>query len=225
MDEYGLPRTSSSEDLRDGLRKERRLLIVTSLVFLAHLWFGLTVDKGAETLGLKFEVTDPNDIWRLVAILWAWALLRYGLFFHDYTDDDMGTEHKRRTIRFHERLTALRLRLAAMLHGAKGVERRWRVTVGVKFLAPPTRTVADTLCYPDARVTYMWPPNRSDAGTRNVTIEPGWERFALIYAWLQLTFVTRYGTEYFVPFILGLAPALTVVCRHFVHGMPWMLAL
>jgi hypothetical protein len=115
-----LSKTGTSEDLRDGLRKERRLLIIVSLVFLAHLLFGLTVDRSAETLGFKFEVRDPEDVWRFVAAIWAWALLRYCLYFHDYIDEEMLIDVKSREYKAHGWIATRRLRHIAATEGLHG---------------------------------------------------------------------------------------------------------
>lgn len=62
-------------DLRDRFFKERRLLLGISVVLLAHQWLGITIDKDADTLGLKFEIDDPSKIWWAVWAIWTWTMV------------------------------------------------------------------------------------------------------------------------------------------------------
>ncbi len=135
--EDALSKTGRSDDLRDGLRKERRLLIIVSLVFLAHLLFGLTVDRSAETLGFKFEVRDPQDVWIFVGAIWLWALLRYSLYFHDYVDEDMRTDLKRREFRVHEWVAVRRVRRIQASEGLLGRKPNRRAIVQIDLGIAP----------------------------------------------------------------------------------------
>lgn len=40
-------------------------------------------------------------------------------------------------------------------------------------------------------------------------------RLLRCFAWIHLMVSTRYGTEYFVPFVLGISPALVIAWNHF----------
>ena len=51
------------ETLRERFFRERRMLLGVSLVLLAHYCLGITVGKSAETLGLHFEVDNPERLW------------------------------------------------------------------------------------------------------------------------------------------------------------------
>ena len=63
----------SDSDLSDRFFRERRLLLGVSVVLLAHQLLGITVDKSAETLGLRFEIEDPSKIWWAVWAAWVWT--------------------------------------------------------------------------------------------------------------------------------------------------------
>lgn len=62
-----------SDDLRERFFRERRLLLGVSVVLLAHQLLGITVEKSAETLGLRFDIADPSRIWWAVWAVWLWT--------------------------------------------------------------------------------------------------------------------------------------------------------
>lgn len=63
--------------LRDRFFKDRRLLLALSVVLLAHLCFGISVERSADTLGLRFEIADPSKIWWMVWAAWLWTVVCY----------------------------------------------------------------------------------------------------------------------------------------------------
>jgi hypothetical protein len=63
------------ETLRDRYFRERRLLLGLSVVLLAHLLLGITVGRSADSLGLHFEIADPDKIWWAVWLLWGWSFI------------------------------------------------------------------------------------------------------------------------------------------------------
>lgn len=65
----------SDDDLRVRFFRERRLLLGVSVVLLAHQLLGITVGKGADTLGLHFEIADPAKIWWAVWAVWLWTAI------------------------------------------------------------------------------------------------------------------------------------------------------
>jgi hypothetical protein len=214
-----LNKTGTSDDLRDGLRKERRLLIIVSLVFLAHLLFSLNVDRSAETLGFKFEVRDPEDVWKFVAAIWAWALLRYCLYFHDYVDEEMLIDVKKREYRAHGWIATRRLGRIAATEGLHGRKPNRRSIVEVDLGEEPKPGRKGTLRYETAHVTIVTPNDAGGADSGGSVIPqkfgPTEVRFVRGYAWMHLMVTTRYGTEYFVPFVLGITPAVVLAWRLF----------
>jgi hypothetical protein len=216
--EDSLTQTGTSDDLRDGLRKERRLLIIVSLVFLAHLLFGLTVDRSAETLGFRFEVRDPEDVWLFVGAVWLWALLRYWLYFHDYNDADMAIDLKRREYRAHEWIVIRRIRRIKEPEEILGHKPNRRSKIEVDLGEAPKPGFNQRLIYERAHVSVATPDAkggaRSSGSTMPQAFGPIEVRLLRCFAWMHLFVTTRYGTEYFVPFILGAAPALVIAWRH-----------
>jgi hypothetical protein len=67
------------ETLRERFFRERRMLLGVSLVLLAHYCLGITVGKSAETLGLHFEVDNPERLWLAVWLLWGWGMFCYAV--------------------------------------------------------------------------------------------------------------------------------------------------
>ena len=65
----------SDDNLRERFFRERRLLLGVSVVLLAHQVLGITVDKSAETLGLRFQIDDPGKIWWAVWAVWLWTAI------------------------------------------------------------------------------------------------------------------------------------------------------
>jgi hypothetical protein len=65
----------SNDDLRERFFRERRLLLGISVVLLAHQLLGITIDKSAETLGLRFQIDDPAKIWWAVWAVWLWTAI------------------------------------------------------------------------------------------------------------------------------------------------------
>lgn len=61
----------------ERLFRERRLLLGVSVVLLAHQLLGISVGKGAETLGLHFEIDNPERLWLGVWVIWLWAFISY----------------------------------------------------------------------------------------------------------------------------------------------------
>lgn len=217
--EDALSKTGRSDDLRDGLRKERRLLIIVSLVFLAHLLFGLTVDRSAETLGFKFEVRDPEDVWRFVGAIWLWALLRYGLYFHDYVDEEMGLDLKRREYQAHEWIAIRRVRRIQASEGLLGRKPNRCSIIQIDLGIEPKPGFNGRIHYDAAHVTVTTPDDAGggeSGGTQMPQIfGPIEARLIRCFAWMRLAITTRYGTEYFVPFVLGITPAVVIIWCHF----------
>jgi hypothetical protein len=218
--EETLKPTGKSDDLRDSLRKERRLLILSSLVLIAHVGFGLTVERGADTLGLKFQVRNPGDVWIFVSVVWAWALVRYSLFFGDYIDDDMLTEVKRREYWTHEWVATRRARKLQLSEGLIGRPPNPSAVVMIDLGDTPKEGFAGTLHYDVAHVTVITPNEAggTDSGGAGLPqrFEPAEVRLIRCYAWAHLAVTTRYGTEYFVPFALGLSPVVAMIWKHLI---------
>jgi hypothetical protein len=63
------------DQLQDRFFRERRLLLGISVVLLAHQLLGITVDKGAETLGLHFDIENPSRLWWALWAVWGWAFV------------------------------------------------------------------------------------------------------------------------------------------------------
>lgn len=63
----------SDNDTENRFFRERRLLLGVSVVLLAHQLLGITVGNSAETLGLRFEISDPSRIWWAVWAIWLWT--------------------------------------------------------------------------------------------------------------------------------------------------------
>lgn len=67
----------STTGAMERLFRERRLLLGVSLVLVAHQLLGITVGKGAETLGLHFDIDNPDRLWLGVWMIWLWAFVSY----------------------------------------------------------------------------------------------------------------------------------------------------
>jgi|GEM_PF-5760055 len=65
------------EQIRELLFKERRLLLGVSLVLLAHQLLGITINKDAETLGLRFDIENPERVFLGIWLVWGWCLWRF----------------------------------------------------------------------------------------------------------------------------------------------------
>lgn len=61
----------------ERLFRERRLLLGVSIVLLAHQLLGIKVGQGAETLGLHFEIDNPERLFWGVWLVWLWAFVCY----------------------------------------------------------------------------------------------------------------------------------------------------
>ncbi len=214
--EEGLRRENNTPELRAALMKERLLLIGASAVLIAHLVFNVTIEKSAETLGLKFEIDDPNKLWWVVWSVWAWALFRYTLYFFDFERSDMKTELATFKFRAHARVVSLSMRWKA---GTVGVENRPPAWLGVKVvdvqLGPsfPEKRPGGEWEYPTASIRMVWHDSDSGHFKAPQIISRGWLFWSTICAWARLLLTTRHGTEYFAPFLIGLAPLVVLVLK------------
>jgi hypothetical protein len=60
--------------LRDRYFRERRMLLVLSVALLAREVLGISVSRGAEAIGLHFEISDPERFWWVIWAIWGWSL-------------------------------------------------------------------------------------------------------------------------------------------------------
>jgi hypothetical protein len=67
--------TEPEHGLRDRYFRERRLLLGISAVLLAHQFLGISVASSADSLGLHFEIQDPQRLWWAVWALWLWSFI------------------------------------------------------------------------------------------------------------------------------------------------------
>jgi hypothetical protein len=102
----------------DRLFKERRLLLVASVVLLAHQLLGITVSKGADTLGFHFDVEDPSKIWWAMWLMWAWTAICYVQQLNSIRPRTMYPEDRATETRakLADRVITLRVRRAAIKH-------------------------------------------------------------------------------------------------------------
>jgi hypothetical protein len=63
------------QGLRERYFRERRLLLAVSVVLLARQLLGIDVGQSADTLGLHFEIKEPERLWWAVWALWLWSLV------------------------------------------------------------------------------------------------------------------------------------------------------
>jgi hypothetical protein len=63
------------DGLRDRYFRERRLLLGISVILLARQFLGVEVGRSADTLGLHFEIQDPERLWWAVWALWFWSFV------------------------------------------------------------------------------------------------------------------------------------------------------
>jgi hypothetical protein len=66
-----------SDRLREHFSRERRFLLVVSVILLAHELLGISVAKSVEALGLHLEIENPERLFWGVWIVWTWAFIRY----------------------------------------------------------------------------------------------------------------------------------------------------
>lgn len=74
----------TDEMMRTQLHRERRLLLAVSLVLLAHQILGIEVSNSAESLGVRFEVANPDRLWIAVWVVWTWAIVRYAQVLNSF---------------------------------------------------------------------------------------------------------------------------------------------
>jgi hypothetical protein len=66
-----------SNGLSERFFRERRLLLGVSVVLLANELLGVTISKSAETLGLHFEINNPERLLWGVWLIWLWTIACY----------------------------------------------------------------------------------------------------------------------------------------------------
>lgn len=71
----GCAAVEDEDELPDRFFRERRLLLAVSALLLAHQMLGISVGKGAETLGLHFDIEDPSRLWWALSAVWGWAMV------------------------------------------------------------------------------------------------------------------------------------------------------
>lgn len=174
------------------------------------------VDKSAETLGFRFEVRDPDDVWKFVGAIWLWALIRYWLFFYDYHDEEMTENVKRREYQAYRYMSAYRIRKIERIEGLNGRPRNSRPKIDVDLKADPNPGFDGKICFDSTYVTVVTGGNDTVGSVMPQSFGSIEIRRARAFAWVHLAITTRYGTEYFVPFALGFLPAAVVIWHHIV---------
>jgi hypothetical protein len=74
----------TDEMQRTQLHRERRLVLAVSVVLLAHQILGIDISNDAESLGLRFQVNNPQRVWTAVWFLWLWAFVRYSQVLYSF---------------------------------------------------------------------------------------------------------------------------------------------
>lgn len=150
----------SDDGTKDRFFRERRLLLGTSAVLLAHQLLGITVTNSAETLGLRFEIADPSKIWWAVWAVWLWTAvcvvqqlnsLRPRTTYPKDRDDETRD-------RLSDWIAVKRVRREAMKHLRPTVPRTLRPTFEVVFVDRVTSTIpgGPDVLYACVSVTARW---------------------------------------------------------------------
>jgi hypothetical protein len=74
-----------SDDVKPGFIRQRRFLVLTSLLLAAKYVVGLSVAQDITALGVEFHIDRREHVPVLLWIVWAWALYRYYVYLHDLT--------------------------------------------------------------------------------------------------------------------------------------------
>jgi hypothetical protein len=205
-----------------AFQKERRLLLIVAAVLLAHQLLGVTVERSAETLGIKIEFQSDHDIAIIAAAGWAWVFVRYWqcLYtrepeFPTEIGDRVGWKSRRRFLDRQLR----RIWMKDLLENHPETIRQ-RVTIEIQDKDDETFRVTQEWLDPAAKV----PPGRrfshSSAHTEKAPGVPGWVR-ASIHLWSRVWAIgaTSYGTDYIFPGVLGALPAFIAAGRLAVQAL------
>ena len=150
----------SDDGTKDRFFRERRLLLGTSAVLLAHQLLGITVTDSAETLGLRFEIADPSKIWWAVWAVWLWTAvcvvqqlnsLRPRTTYPKDRDDETRD-------RLSDWIAVKRVRREAMKHLRSTVPRTLRPTFEVVFADRAKSTIpgGPDVLYTCVNVSARW---------------------------------------------------------------------
>ena len=157
----------SDNDLRDRFFRERRLLLGVSVVLLAHQLLGITVERSAETLGLRFDIEDPSKIWWAVWAVWLWTAV---CVVQQLNSIKLRSEYpKNRDDEIRDRLSdwavTRMVRRAAMKHLRVNVPRQMKPTFEVTYVgrSESTGPQQERFVYTGVSIAARWQCNDGNA--------------------------------------------------------------
>jgi hypothetical protein len=191
-------------DSRERLFKCRRLLLGTSVALLAHYALGIEIKSDADAMGLRFEFADIKKFWIGLWIVWTWALVTYTQYCHELGFDDVPTDIR---------------------DGARDIVLRWLVKRQYFRQARVEGGIQDQKGKPSRITVRNHAPGvgavRSDPNEFHVQIEYGSHSIGAyeerppavgirglivnLWAWFIVMTTTRFGTDYFAPFMVAAA--------------------
>jgi len=198
-----------SSDIAEGFVRQRRNLIVMSVVVFFAQYVGLDF-KTISFLGNTADITDTGSVMSFLWILLVYWLARYIGYFYDLGDKDIKAAlYRRRTMLIGRaflnksvpRLARNELEGKYPLLASKKV--RHKVTVSG---ATPTLWSLFSL-----EVDKRYLIKSLDSGAENrfsITTEIPFIKVVILNIWtlLGIIFLTRLFTEYLLPFVLFLLP-------------------
>ena len=136
-------------------------------MLLAHQLLGITVDKSAESLGLRFEIEDPSRIWWAVWAVWVWTAVCVVQQLNSIKPSSKYPKDRDDEIRdrLSDWVVTRMVRRAALKHLKSNVPRSLKPKFAVKFAgrSESTGTQQERFVHSGVSVEARWHCNDSNA--------------------------------------------------------------
>jgi hypothetical protein len=194
--------------LVDGFTRQRRALVATSIVLAAFVGLGAAMED-IEFLGNTVHLAKPLAVALPLWITWGYSMIRYYQYFRDLGDVGFREAIAAREGQLARKFALHKLR--AQLRPDVSEFRHPKVRLEVRPMdvldMPPSmwRLKANGWLH----VTERFGRNKTASQmieNEEVTFPPWHPRFARLRSFVWTLVNTRFGTEYGLPFLIGLLP-------------------
>lgn len=195
------------DDIRQGFNRQRRNLMIVSLVLLFAQTTGLTIKK-ISFFGNEVDLPGPISATHWLWVFWGYWFWRYYAFFRDLGNKGIKQRAKVRILHLVERYYKKKVH---------------RTKKGQKYKDLKNPTFHISKIFQPKRFEYKIHVNVSEGTTHyegfedSVSFDNPNERRSLsiifIRSWIYVLFNTHVFLEYIFPFLLGISPLIYLTLK------------
>lgn len=201
----------------DGFVRQRRNIIVVSLLLLFADAYGLALSQELNLLGTKALMTKPFPVAPILWLVWAYLVLRYWQAFREQGERTFSATYREHMANYLYRLALPLARAHVQVSPPQRVEFPGEANPGIMAAQYLTTRIAK------ATVGVMYNVHVNAGTVVGFTQHTQDESFgffrviwARIRAVLHVTFNTSVFTERYLPFVFALAPVVHASWKYWV---------